>query len=346
MKYLLTFKPLKNFFFGNNKTFSNDYVAHSEYFPQNTQLLGALKIFLAEQKGLMHIHKNGRYSNNPASLTKLIGNASSKDYMTNDNLGLINNISQMFIVNKSITDAFFPTPFDIEILEKEVNYYELTNIDQDYFYKNFSVKDVSSQSLAGNDFWKKYLKKETLDFTTIHDFDTVFKKHSQVGIGLENKQVVDKAFYVKEDYNLDSEYLFACVFDFDETIEDGIIQLGAESSLFSLKVSKLESTEIANHTIVSQFFTQDIQGEKLIAMSDIILNSTHELNTYFSHIPFTKKLAMLQSGNRYTNSFKGKTLQTNVIPQGSVFYLKSQREILQKGAYNKMGYNQFIKVKK
>ena len=101
MRYLLTFKPLKNFFFGNSQTFSDDYVAKSEYFPQNTQLLGAIRLFIAEQHSLIKMHKNGKYSDYPEELKKLIGSASSKDFLTNDDLGKIQNLSQMFIVNKS-----------------------------------------------------------------------------------------------------------------------------------------------------------------------------------------------------------------------------------------------------
>jgi hypothetical protein len=115
MKYLLTFKPLKNFFFGNDKTFSDDYFAISSYFPQNTQLLGALRLFIAEQNKLIHVHRNGKYSNEPNKLKQKIGTASSEDFLTNTDLGKIKNLSQMFIVNKNIDDAYFPTPFDTYI---------------------------------------------------------------------------------------------------------------------------------------------------------------------------------------------------------------------------------------
>ena len=156
MKYLLTFKPLKNFFFGNNKTFSDDYVAISEYFPQNTQLLGAIRLFIAEQKGLMHVHKNGKYSNNPEALKKLIGTASSKDFETNANLGRIKNLSQMFIVRNDLNDAYFPTPLDIEISNEGIRYYALANIGEDYFLKNYDVKKASSQKFANGTFWYNF----------------------------------------------------------------------------------------------------------------------------------------------------------------------------------------------
>ncbi|MEY4505270.1 MAG: hypothetical protein RL154_1570, partial [Pseudomonadota bacterium] len=91
MKYILTFKPLKNFFFGNDRTFTKDYFAISEYLPQNTQLLGAIRLFIAEQNNLMCAHKNGKYSNSPEKLKKLIGTANGSNFNTNTDLGMIKN---------------------------------------------------------------------------------------------------------------------------------------------------------------------------------------------------------------------------------------------------------------
>lgn len=372
MKYLLTFKPLKNFFFGNRQTFNSkgvsdekDYLAISEYFPQNTQLLGAIRLFIAEQNKLMHLHRNGKYSNEPEKLKKLIGTASSKDFDLNSDLGAIQNLSQMFIVNSDIDDAYFSTPFDIEINKQQVRYYELANIEDNYFLKDYSAKNASYPYLAKSSFWQKYINKEKLSFDDLEEFDYdaqnkkgVFVKHTQVGIGLENKKTVDGAFYSKVDYNLADGYLFSCLVDFDGELEDGVIQIGAESSLFELKILKYEDTNLISHPIVSKLFTQVQYGDKLVAISDVMLDSTKELNSHFWIVPFYKKFAMLKSQDEGFNNgsskhknyqkFSGKTKQKRLVPQGSVFYTKAQTDLTNHslGAYSKMGYNQFLIVKK
>lgn len=357
MKYILTFKPLKNFFFGNDKTFSDDYLAISEYFPQNTQLLGAIRLFIAEQNKLMHIHKNGKYSNEPEKLKKLIGTASSKDFETNSDLGMIQNLSQMFLVSNDLSDAYFPTPFDIEVSDSSVKYYELSKIQDDYFLSNYDAKNTSSQHLANGNFWKSYISKNELSPNDIMKYEHIFIPHSQVGIGLENKKTIDGAFYSKTDYQLSDKFLFGCLIELDEKIiNDGIIQIGAENSLFELKIIPYENTQLISHPIVSQLFTQPQKGDKVVAMSDVILQSTEEFHAYFTIVPFYKNFAMLKSENESFQGkskeksfvkFEGKTEQQRLIPAGTVSYIKEQvmphNQTL--GAYAKMGFNQFITAK-
>jgi len=359
MRYLLTFKPLKNFFFGYDKTFSEDYFAISEYFPQNTQLLGALRLFIAEQNNLMHMHRNGKYSNEPEKLKELIGDASASTFEANTNLGKIKNLSQMFIVNTTLDDAYFPTPFDIEVTKESIKTYTLAHIGDDYFFSDYDVKKNSPQYLAGKQFYSAYLDNETLRRDTLTPFDYdedekvgVYRRHTQVGIGLDKKRVIvdeeeNGKFYAKVDYILDDGYLFGAVIELeDEIIGDGIIQIGAESSLFELKVQKLETTQLDDHPVIEQLFSQPKEGSKVIALSDIMVPDTKEIASIYSVIPYYRKLRMIKSKTR--NSFQGKTDPKRLLPAGSVFYFDKD-VVLNKpaqGAYAKMGYNQFITVNK
>lgn len=360
MKYLLTFKPLKHFFFGNNKTFSDDYLAISEYFPQNTQLLGALRLFIAEQSGLMKVYRSGKWCDKPEELKSITGSATSKDFMTNNDLGKIQNLSQMFIVSKNLDDAYFFIPFDVKVEKETLKYYELASINDDYYLKNYDSKHHQSKYLGNKNFWVNYLMNQELNITDIEQFDYekdkeskiekgFFISHSQVGIELQNKQTVkDKdgngKFYSKIDYQLNDKFLFACVIDLEEKIlDDGIIQIGAESSIFDMKIQELETTNIQNHPIISQFFKPIEKADKLVCLSDTILNSTSDLNAKFSIIPYHKSFGMLE---KLKEKFKDKTSQKRVIPTGSITYLKDEElPIIQTiGAYEKMGYNQFITV--
>ena len=382
MRYLLTFKPLKHFFFGNNKTFSDDYLAVSEYFPQNTQLLGALRLYIAEQSELMKVYRSGKWCDKPEELKSLTGSATSKDFMTNNNLGKIQNLSQMFVVSKDLDDAYFQTPLDVKIdIDKhgtqimndngdihtvsypqkaKLTYYELASLDDEYFLKNYDAKDYSSQMLGNKAFWNFYTNKEPRSINGLYHFEKndaqyhgMFIPHSQVGIELENKQTVDEKFYSKIDYQLNDKFLFACVIDLEEKIlDDGIIQIGAESSLFELKVQKLEDTNITDHKVIQNIFNTPKDGDKIVAMSDVIIDSTDNLNAKFSIIPYYKNFAMIKSDdNSFTGKskekenqkFKRKTSPKRVIPAGSVIFTENipSQNI---GAYAKMGYNQFIAI--
>lgn len=367
MKYLLTFKPLKNFFFGNNRTFSDDYLANSEYFPQNTQLLGALRLYIAEQNKLMHVHKNGKYSNNPEALIKLIGTANSRDFDTNADLGLIQNLSQMFIVKSNLEDAYFPVPFDVDSSKENVTLYELANIDNTYFLKNYDVKAYNPAKLGNANFWHAYSTQKNISAEDLEQYEYTkdeknnkekgfFIPYHQVGIELENKKVIDEKFYSKTDYQLRNGFLFACVLELDEkVIDNGIIQIGAENSLFELKIMPLESTKIENHPIVNSLFQSPKPDQKLIAISDVMILQAKDFKFQFSITPYYKYFAMLKSEKnsfkdisskkKNYREYKGKTKQKRLMPAGSVIYLEESLPQLPQGAYLKMGYNQFISTK-
>lgn len=376
MKYLLTFKPLKHFFFGNNKTFTDDYLAISEYFPQNTQLLGALRLFIAEQQKLMKVYKKGKWCDKPKELKKLTGTATSNDFIKNSDLGMIQNLSQMFMVNSKLTNAYFPTPFDIKISDKEIEYYKLSSLDKEYYLKNYDAKHYQGKYLGDKTFWKNYVSSQyiSLDNVEQYDYEVIekenekivkgfFVKHSQVGIELENKQTVkdendNGKFYSKIDYQLRDGFLFACLVELqEEIIQDGIIQIGAESSLFDLKVIPYEDTQLEDHPIVSQLFTKPESADKIICISDTILDSTDDFNSKFTIVPYYKNFAMIKADeqsfvkntSKYKNNkrFKGKTVPKRVIPTGTVSFQKENQLPKEQniGAYIKMGYNQFISVK-
>jgi len=350
MRYLLTFKPLKHFFFGNNKTFSDDYLAISEYFPQNTQLFGALRLFIAEQNGLMKQYQKGKWCNKPKQLLALTGSAKKENFMHNDDLGKINNLSQMFIVTKALDDAYFPTPFDLKIMRDRkkdrvaLNYYELDHIDEQYFLKNYNVKDISPQMLGNRNFWDAYLNNKTQVIDGVKSYSDIFIHHSQVGIELDNKRAVDEKFYTKIDYQLNKQFLFGCVIDIaEDIIDNGIIQIGAESSLFELQVHNLEESSLNNHPIIANFFTTPKSDGKVVCMSDTILSEKGEFNAYFTIAPHPKYFAML---DKTKSKFNGKTKQKRVLPAGSVSFIKDGSiQTSHIGAYAKMGYNQFITVK-
>lgn len=346
MRYLLTFKPLKNFFFGNNLTLSRDFFAQSDYFPQNTQLLGAIRLYIAEQNDKMKQYLNGSWCNDPEGLKKLTGKAKSFDkekkfeFEKNSDLGKINNLSSMFIVKEDLTDAYFKTPFDIKISD-EISIYELAKINEQYYLKDYNAKNFSEQALGNSNFWDSYLNGKPISKGSIVAFDKVYKKHQQVGIALNNKHIIEEQFYTKIDYNLKEGYVFGAIIDLQEPIiKDGVIQIGAESSLFELKVKKIdELAEIKEHTVIKKLFTKPQNANKVVAISEVMQNPN--IDTKFQIAPYKKEFALLKKDK---SKVKGRFKEKNLIPSGSVFYLKNELPQFNIGAYEKMGYNQFLKI--
>jgi len=370
MKYLLTFKPLGHFFFGNERTFREDYVARSEYFPQPTQVLGALRLTLAQQYGLIKQYRNGRYTKRPRELQALTGTAKADTFMSNDDLGKIGMISPMFIVYRSLEDALFPTPFDVhaqigygmgsvmtdtgEIVpvaypqKVSLSYLTLSHIGPHYYLDGYDAKGHAPQMLGNSAFWKAYMGEEERAINAVFVYEHtsehkgVFVPHTQVGIALEAKQTIAGKFYAKQDYTLREGFLFACVLELDGEIREDFVQLGAEGSLFRMEVHPLSQTGVADHPVVSALLQPRSGGTKLVAISEMMAEDTAAQPVYFSLIPYLRQRAELKSQK---GRFLGVHTVKNTIPAGSVFYPKDGQMLdLVQGAYAKMGYNRYISL--
>lgn len=366
MNYLLTLKPLKPFFFGGKQTLSNEeYYGISEYYPYPTQLLGAIRLFLAEQNQLITVHKNGKYSNKKDWKTtrSLLGSASASDFDTNDDIGVIKHLSSLFIIDKDLRDAFFPTPFDFSISSSD-NGYEDSRV-YDYsdacgypFLDGYDPKNHNPQRLGGSSFWEKYLTGNAPQVSDAIKYTDVFVDSMQTGIALSNRTVIDKMFYVKTSYALRKDFLFACMVDIDEklfgelklpnkSIANGVIQIGAEGSLFALEVHSIDDipAQVKGHVVIKQIITPDtIQQDKVVLVSPAISMRLTSNLSEFAILPSAYPQKMVEyhsSNNNYR--YKGKTEETLLIPSGSVFYNPKENKLPPAtGTYGKIGYNTYI----
>jgi hypothetical protein len=161
-----------------------------------------------------------------------------------------------------------------------------------------------------------------------------------VGIGLEHKQTVEGRFYAKTDYMLSKKLRFACLLAFDGKIEDGLIQIGAEGSMFRMEVKHLEETALVSHPLVSCMFEPTEHGTKMVALSDVLVEESEALHAKFALVPYLKRFAPLKTHKgKYVGTHKVRT----VIPAGSVVYMhEGKLPQCIEGAYTKMGYNRFV----
>ena len=362
---LLRIKPLKPFFFGGDINLGKYYYAKSEYFPQNTQLVGALRFFIANQKGLMKGHKNGIYvpKDKRDKAAEIIGDAKPEDFFENDNLGKINFVSPMFVLKDN--NAYFPTPLDLKSLKIKnfrnaddehkkyiknyskyyFNYryltYKLKKLSNTYYLEGFDYKNIVYQKLGGRKFWEKYINNEEILTNDMFEFSDVFKEVGQVGIELDNKMTVNEKFYSKISYELAQGFEFGVLLDFDGEIKDGFIQIGADGSMFELKVEELNE-ELKTHPIIKAMIIPQKEGKKFVALSEVI--EKEPINSVFRITPVYKTLRLNINKISKNEKIFRKTKEKNVACRGSVFYVDELPEF-NLGAYKKMGYNLFIPIK-
>jgi CRISPR type III-B/RAMP module-associated protein Cmr3 len=351
-------KPLKPFFFGKETNFKNTNYALSEYFPQQTQLIGALRLYWMEQNGLMKMHKHGRFctSDKADDAKKFVGDAGVKDFTKNDNLGKINFISPMFISkvkDDCIEDALFEIPNDVinqECIYKSATPKKLIDAVSSkpvVILEDYDVKKGFIKGLGGIDFWDKYSRYEKLTCPT--NYDEVFESYDQVGIALiDGKQVDEGKFYTKKSYMLKKGYEFGLLVDIDEEdladdkrLKDGMITLGAENSIFSLKVTEIPSS-VQTHPLFDSFQnTIKKSGTKIVLLSDSMLDNSIDKSAYFQIVPYKVPFRMMQRDSREQATKKSE--EKLLVPKGSIYYFDKPSSLKEaQGAYAKMGFNQYL----
>lgn len=375
---LLRLKPLKPFFFGKESVFTNTNYATSEFFPQQTQITGALRLYWMEQNNLMRVQKDGKYVpyEKKEEARKLVGNAGTLDFEQNDNLGALQSISPMFILeldNGCVKDALFEVPSDIVSIKSKDNdvnimvkpqiLNEIASSKPAVILKDYDVKKGFVNGLGDSKFWKSYLGERALSNIVKHE--NVFNSHKQVGITLdENKQTQEGMFYTKTSYVLAKEYEFGLLVQLDDalldekcqTLKNGIISLGADASMFRMEVEDVP-TVLELHPLVENIQnTHEEAGTKVILLSDSILSTSIHNESYFQIVPNKVPFKMMQSKELNTSALGEIALEPKehkpsytkskeklLVPKGSVYYFKTAKQLEEaKCAYKKMGFNQYL----
>ncbi len=357
---LLRLTPLKPFFFGKQKIFTNTSYASSEYCPQQTQILGALRAYLLETNGYLKVHKHGKFCAKEENIqaSSLVGTTNAESFAINDNencLGKIDFISPMFI-NKILKDNKLSPLFQIpnDIVEKynsttKKKYYEkvipkkidsILSNNKAVLLQNYDVKKGFTSGFGNSEFWKKYINNEKIIKPICDDF--IFQAYKQVGIGLEDygKKVKEQQFYTKKSYMLKPSFEFGILLNLqdDTHISDGIITLGAENSTFKLVVEDVPSY-FEEHPIIKLFQNpfEIKEGKKIVLMSDSILQNSIQQNSYYqisSKVPF-----------KMMSKTTLKTELKSLVAKGSIYYFDENTSLPQAlGAYKKMGFNQYLVI--
>ncbi|MCJ7483639.1 MAG: hypothetical protein MUO31_11820 [Thermodesulfovibrionales bacterium] len=277
--YLITFTPLGSYFFGSYLSFKEGFHVVSNRFPQQTGILGCLRSTLLKQNKLLNGFNYPDFENDMDKIHALTGTSKMNGIdEDDDNFGIINRISPVFLViknGKEAADFLFQAPWDAQLIDGQIRYVEYksrTGVktfvrNQDKSTAVISDRDHkkgNSDIFGGLDFWQAYLLHSNVPNDSYLKAEDIFKKRKSKGIARKERQTVNEAFYVKTDYRFTGDYAFGVIVHFAEycVLEKQDISFGGESSLFRLEVHEADEIPgIKNHPLVSRFLRADDSGD-------------------------------------------------------------------------------------
>jgi len=327
MKYLITLKPLEPYFFGSDLTFgklgskeSGSYIAKSNYFPQQSTFLGALRNTIMNE-----------VKNNYDEAKKLIGGSKffirSRDDEKFD-FGAIKEISNLFIEK----DKNFYLPL------KDIFSFKIEK-DEEYIIKEYKPKEKKLQFYTAKE--EKSIKLFRLDFKEDLELSDVFTEIELVG---NSKKEKENAFFKKIAIRMEDDFRFAYRVEFEsdfdlEKLDNKIIYFGGDRSKFLLNIKKDFHLEDFTATLREKL-NQISDKNYIYLLNDSYINLnikkhcdfaiTHEIP--FRYISKSKKNHHLKSKQFYFYEKGG-------------FFLDYDEELLKaidKKYLQQIGYNKFI----
>ncbi len=383
-KYLIKLTPHSTFFFGGENTFGEEnanYFVKSNYFPQQTSLLGLIRYQLLLQSGSKTFVNNKIQNEENAKI--LIGKKSLDIEDKKFAFGIIERISPVFISYKD-NNFLFHANKEYQWVDKE-NKKEIN----DFVFREFKKINKSQSVIYSEKEFIPYLEEynpkselpdllvnKDLSIKKYYKFDSDKKDKPENGIFIGDKQVGirknydgksdEKAFYVQTFYRLDNGYSFCFLLELKDGTDfnsNDVVILGGEQSKFKMEVIP-ESDDIFKTKIPTGNFVNLIPNykpsestDKIILVSDAYANNGILVISDFavteiidfrgikSSIEKTKSYSALSDKD---SSALGKTGKYNFFKKGSVLYGNTNdiKNKLENTTLQKIGYNIFKPIKK
>ncbi len=350
-QYFIKLSPIDRFFFGGDATFSlegeksefESYIVESNYFPQQTSLLGMLRFLLLRKSSYF---EDGHIKQECIeSVRDLIGEASFS-IQDERKYGVIEKLGPCMILKKGKTVPFAPF---MDLSEKSFN----VNAD---FYEG-------TQKMLPNFEYdhKKGYRKSLIDGTPI---DIIFKEDMRLGISrdINSGEVVDDALYKQVFYRFsNSDYQFGFTVEINDDkvnvkLEDyngEIVSLGGDNSQFRIEITtdipSADSCLLGNNLVVLQ--SPAYLDKATVDLSCFFVAETIKFNYLQTSVRNTKCYHRTQD-----NGIKKEEHSIELYDSGSVFCFSSDEKKksflenlmgedgnqITKNFY-KIGYNQFVK---
>lgn len=355
--YLVTFRPVDVFFWGNEKTLNDDnlsYFVHSNHFPQQTTLLGALRYKLLEANDLL---STGNNAVKPEAQAWIGKNSFSTNQATTT-YGYIEQLSPLFLKDSDTIWHFAPKDKGLcfKTLPTRVRMGTATQNSVGYFKDFDPKKGIPKQLLSVSN-----------EGSTCEKLDVFFQEDVRVGIQ-KNDSDESKALFKQSYFRFKSTSLtFALVAKLDTIAGDCLlnfvkespfIRLGAEQRSFEMSIAAIENA----HEYFNLPLENPSEFTKIILLSDAYVTADiydHCAGVLSETVDFrnieTNHETQYWNWNKSTQQKRGQypeklAIKRNLIEKGSVFYLKKdEEEAFEKkmnaaSHFRKIGYNAYLKL--
>lgn len=357
--YKINLYPVGWYFFGGETTFgenqSSNYYAKSNFLPQETAILGMLRFELLKAKKLIPIR-----ADNKSDVEELIG-SESFNYMNrtdaSKHFGAIKSISSVYI-QRGDNDILYKMPANCN---KEVSLNQGAETKVCFTLHNDNAKLPFVDGFKGKDYysgkWVSLLHKDEIpEIDRGKPKDAIFRTMTKIGITKLEKERIERdetkdGFFKTELCTLNPEYSFVFYAELDTNDIDGdrLVNLGAERSVFHMRVQKLNDGE--------QSFPNQLKNNlpmpegQLLFISDAFVDSNVLSNCSFAWVdtvPFRNLTRKNKANHNYASLGNGeKSGRYNLIKRGSILYFEDNKlddilQLIDNDYLQAYGYNQYV----
>lgn len=361
--YKISLRPLGPFYFGNERTFganNADYFATSNYFPQQTTLLGVLRYRLLEMRGWLS-DTPGHQVPPPGQQIALIGNRGfdAKNTSTTQQFGAIRQLSPILIENEEGT--LFPGPLNNGYSFSSKKAKEKEEAGVIWTSNNGGQRDYIPR-LANYDY-KKPREAHFISSNpggTYATYEDIFAPYEKVGITKQKENEPNqKAFYKQKMFvfkRKDYRFTFYALLEEAEgealkifTKRTPRVPMGGERSSYHMTMI----TETPSLNTLNCYLQQSDQNQTRTQV--ILLSHSYVKPELFKECDFiigqTQDFRHITSAIHYQGIKKSSGYQ--LLSKGSVLYPKEKAFNRIHGllttdasAFFQIGYNAFVHLEK
>lgn len=334
MEFLLILKPKTKFFFGGDRTFDSkrqEYFSKSEYFPQQTALLGMLRYNILKFENKLEINWIGK--------SEIIGADFSVD--GEFNLGVIKKLSPICICEEE--NIWIPAGNHIQKVNENVQvftYNASKNLLEGYNHKNelqtlfYAFRNKRDKLNSHKNFYIEFPQVGNQKTKDGSSSDDTFFKNVFLGFkrNKDYQQEYSFCFWVETNDNYDMKFLN------NQTVSlgresDFLVEVKDKENIFT-QIEQANEKSFSNPKIVllSETYVKDL--EKLRENAHFILTSNVFSFRYFNRASDGKHYSL---GNRKSKNY-------NLLERGTVIFSKNISEIkklLDNKNFKTIGYNYY-----
>ncbi len=350
MKQLVKITPIEPYTFGTDQKFQypnqkltgkESYFVNSRTVPEQTTILGMLRLLILKQKGLFR--SDFHYTEEQRKqMRECIGPCSFRFGERKQDFGCIHSISPVFL------------------MDKEGNYYvknPFHNIEQKKGYKPMALSEKRVETSFGN---IRLPKKEAYHAKEGHARGYYNLKTGDICNNLFSSMIVpgnrknsklsdEDCFFKKELIVLKKGYCFAVFVDAEELFQAGMVSMGLGGCMFSLTSEPNREDDLEK--CVTEAFAGNKENKEIwfYALSDLAVRGLwQQMESLDGSFYIVEQKQMRNLETVYKEQIRLQKLrlsknQMNMIQSGSVFFERCGLDLEDENC-KQIGYNRIVRL--